>query len=1336
MRLIELRLKNLNSLKGEWHIDFADSAFINEGIFAITGQTGAGKTTILDAICLALYGETPRINSISKSSNEVMTRQTAECFAEVVIDLNGTQYRCRWGQRRAYGKADGNLQDATHEIALLKPKNVDNNHADSKNDKLKGDEILESKLSRTKEKIIELTHMDFQQFTRSILLAQGSFSAFLKAKADERADILEKITGTDIYATISTHVFEKKRAEEEVLNKLQFGLEGLTLLEADEEALINEKLTAHQAAQTEQQQQYQRLQAQITWLDTVAELEKNVGNYEKEVAAAKQAQADFIPTAKRLNAANKALEIDSQFSQLIYNRDTVTRLQKDQQALTHQLPQQEKRLAHAVNTLKTADAHRQFANDALQNALPKIAQARKLDAAIAQQMQVLDVNQQRKQAITANTQRLHQEIKAHKTCLNQDKAQLAMIEKHLNDAADLHDIDTDVANFDSHGSRLKALLQDNATLAAEKTNHYNHIEQYQTNLDKCQQQQDVSNALIAKAREELAALQDKQAGLTKEQSLADIRAEQEQLEHTHSQIEQVGFKAQHIEALASQINQINTALPTINDALTKLAASITDNETLMADANNRRQDKQKLLDSWQQVASLERYITQLKDGDPCPLCGAREHPYSTHHPVLDKEQSDIARTQEQISELDTTINALEQTLSQQRIEYATTQNQIKQLHEQKKPLYEQMKKLGADSNDLIQPILAKTYSNTVTASINQLGQIGIDMDLLSEQIADDSTDCTLIKERLIKDNLSLLDTIKAQLAKRRQYLKNTLTQYDALSDELAKTSKTIEIFEKQQYQLATDIYEIKSDTQISALALDAIEKKISTNFADLTQLKDAIVAILDKYLAGKYELDGVTEPAALQPLLASIEQQIVLNETNYDAHIQTLRQQRSNLVQLKKQFNAYKDEQQTLLSALSSATVQIDTKQAQLDKEEAELNSLLQAISDKTEALAQLTAERRDIFADNIFSGNVPNIGTDHSNINLNPDAEETRLRTVLEQAQSEQAAAQRQLDSAELTLKQLQGQQQQLAEQLTSASTALTTQENIFKAALASSDFSDEAAFMRARLPAAERHHLTEQQQQINDTLKQAQSLLTQTMQTLAEKKANPLTTADRETLADQQQLAQNELQRLIEAIGAMTQQLKDNEEKKGNQQAQRQAIAQQKDTLQVWRQLNELIGSSSGKKYRTFAQGLTFDIMVTHANAQLHKMSDRYLLARDDNNPLELNVIDNYQGGEMRSTKNLSGGEGFIISLALALGLSQMASHNIRVDSLFLDEGFGTLDEESLDIALDTLTSLQQEGKLIGVISHVQALKERILTQIQVTKLSGGYSKITGQGCYHIAS
>ena len=115
-------------------------------------------------------------------------------------------------------------------------------------------------------------------------------------------------------------------------------------------------------------------------------------------------------------------------------------------------------------------------------------------------------------------------------------------------------------------------------------------------------------------------------------------------------------------------------------------------------------------------------------------------------------------------------------------------------------------------------------------------------------------------------------------------------------------------------------------------------------------------------------------------------------------------------------------------------------------------------------------------------------------------------------------------------------------------------------------------------------------------------------------------------------------------------------------------------------------------------------------------------------------MNVIDNYQGGEIRSTKNLSGGESFIVSLSLALGLSQMASKNVRVDSLFLDEGFGTLDEEALETALETLGNLRQDGKLIGVISHVSALKECIGTQIRIGTSTGGRSMISGPGCKRV--
>jgi exonuclease SbcC len=204
-----------------------------------------------------------------------------------------------------------------------------------------------------------------------------------------------------------------------------------------------------------------------------------------------------------------------------------------------------------------------------------------------------------------------------------------------------------------------------------------------------------------------------------------------------------------------------------------------------------------------------------------------------------------------------------------------------------------------------------------------------------------------------------------------------------------------------------------------------------------------------------------------------------------------------------------------------------------------------------------------------------------------------------------------------------------------------------------------------------------------------------------------------------------------LQEALGGIRRDLSNNVMARSKQQQQAEKMHAQQDELARWAALHELIGSADGKKFRNFAQGLTFEMMISHANQQLSTMSDRYQLIRDTEQPLDLNVMDHYQAGDIRSTKNLSGGESFIVSLALALGLSRMASRNVRVDSLFLDEGFGTLDEDALDTALETLGSLQQEGKLIGVISHMPALKERISTQIRVSPGTGGRSTLSGPGC-----
>ncbi|NCD35199.1 MAG: chromosome segregation protein SMC, partial [Spartobacteria bacterium] len=218
-------------------------------------------------------------------------------------------------------------------------------------------------------------------------------------------------------------------------------------------------------------------------------------------------------------------------------------------------------------------------------------------------------------------------------------------------------------------------------------------------------------------------------------------------------------------------------------------------------------------------------------------------------------------------------------------------------------------------------------------------------------------------------------------------------------------------------------------------------------------------------------------------------------------------------------------------------------------------------------------------------------------------------------------------------------------------------------------------------------------------------------------------------DTLQIELQTLTAKLAEMGEHIGALKQQLKNNEESKKTFQEKRKAIEKQQCECIRWNRLHELIGSAEGKKFRNYAQGLTFELLVHHANQQLAKLTDRYLLLRSDSESLELKVMDNYQD-VTRSTKNLSGGESFIVSLSLALGLSKMASHKVRVDSLFLDEGFGTLDEDALETALDTLAGLQQEGKLIGVISHVSALKERINTQINVIPVTGGRSALEGPG------
>lgn len=215
-------------------------------------------------------------------------------------------------------------------------------------------------------------------------------------------------------------------------------------------------------------------------------------------------------------------------------------------------------------------------------------------------------------------------------------------------------------------------------------------------------------------------------------------------------------------------------------------------------------------------------------------------------------------------------------------------------------------------------------------------------------------------------------------------------------------------------------------------------------------------------------------------------------------------------------------------------------------------------------------------------------------------------------------------------------------------------------------------------------------------------------------------------ETLVKNIQEVESKRDLLGKKIGELTSRLNQDEITRKKRAGREQEIEKLNAELAKWSLMNNMIGDMSGNKFANFAQGLTLQNLLVYTNKRLTNLTDRYLLDKPKSDGA-MQVIDQYQGNIARSVSTLSGGETFIISLALALSLSDMASRNVSLDSLFIDEGFGTLDQETLDIALDTLEKLQTESqKTVGVISHVEALKERINVKIRLEKNAQGYSSI----------
>ncbi|MCA9060974.1 MAG: hypothetical protein KDA85_20825, partial [Planctomycetaceae bacterium] len=351
------------------------------------------------------------------------------------------------------------------------------------------------------------------------------------------------------------------------------------------------------------------------------------------------------------------------------------------------------------------------------------------------------------------------------------------------------------------------------------------------------------------------------------------------------------------------------------------------------------------------------------------------------------------------------------------------------------------------------------------------------------------------------------------------------------------------------------------------------------------------------------------------------------------------------------------------------------------------------------------------------------------------PDIEESRMMEALEQSRAEFLQQQKSVAELTVTLTRCATVHQTVVEQLAAIQQRESSASALLQQELAASLFQDEAE-LRAAIRTPDQ---IEELQQQDNLLREHLAVATRSLENLHQQQAalrqeQPTTKSQAEVKAEQDSLEQT-IEQHVRQLAELDLQLRQDQQQRAQLARQQDDLARRREQLQPLLTLNHLIGCATGTRYRRFAQGITFDQLLAGANVELKKLSDRYLLKRRQGEDLELAVLDHYHGSIERSVRNLSGGEGFLVSLALALGLSKLASRNVRIDSLFLDEGFGTLDSDTLDVALHALSGLQQEGKLVGLISHVTELNNQIPTQLKVQRIASGRSRLSGPGVCEMA-
>ncbi|AGC42357.1 nuclease SbcCD subunit C [Myxococcus stipitatus DSM 14675] len=1252
MRILGIRGSNLTSFAGNFALELDRPPLDRLGLFAITGATGAGKSTLLDALCLALFDRTPRLGGrggvpVGRADEEdearlsaydvrgMLRRGAGEGFAEVDFQgKDGRRYRARWSVWRARGRAEGRFRP--QEMSLT--------------------EVASGQqFGRTKGEVLtaiqERLGLSFDQFRRSALLAQGEFAAFLKADANERAELLERMTGTEVYSRLSMAAHEKNKAEQEQLAQRERGLAAIALMEPGERSAAEGRLVEEAQACKGVEARLSEAESAAAWHSERVSLVSAQGEAEGREARAAEAVEGAAPRARRLEEVRAAESFRGAVTSAAEAERRWEEAEAACRARAAELEGAKARWAQLQSALQGAEEARRRARAAQEEAAPRLEEAAELDARCAAAAR--DAEEARGRARAAEAEAVKARGVLEEVVAREEEAR-------------------------AKGEGARAWLVEKAhweALAKEWPRWQRELERYEVALGEGQ----TARTVVEKQRGEVDRLREA-SRLRREERDAEVESESRvQATATHAETalgEGTGVERRVLRESLLARQETLRALEMARQGLCAGEAEATEAEReaqaakgeveaaslAVRDAEVRRVEGEAALKEARRALSVaeatQGHAAQralLREGEACPLCGATEHPYRHEVPALaglvaestarvetlEAQRAECSRAEvsasarqaaarARVTQAEARRESAAVRCAEHRVAWGRGREKWRQVSDSTAPVED-----GASSEA---GLWLEARATELKARLSALK---------SEEEAAEGL------ARAAREARAALETQRTRREHAADALRRAEESFTRAEGALREAVARLDAAESTVRQVLTDMAPIFSSDA-------GWEAKLEAAPADFRQKCGKRVSMWK-------EREDIVQKA----------KERADEEQRHRAHAQGLLDVSARRAQEDSGTAALKEQSRD--AATRARATLLDGRPT--DEVRAELRHALESAEATYEKSRQSAESARQ--AEGVALARVE-------------DA--TRgLKAALESRDSARMDLERRLSAQGVSLEAV-------------------------KALLA-----HDAAWCEAEARALAA---------LKEALAHARAVLEERRARRAAHEASgaPALSEAEAATAREQLRADVEVRRRAEAL--LRAKLDADDAARARHGSEAQALAERRQAGEVWKALSDLIGSHDGKRFKVFAQSLTLDALLLHANAHLQELARRYRLMRVPGHDLDLQVVDGDMGDEVRGVASLSGGESFLVSLALALGLASLSSETTQVETLFIDEGFGTLDPETLEVALATLDALQATGRQVGIISHVSGLAERIGVQVRVVKQGGGRSRLVVEGDLGIPS